>query len=46
MRGMQVKMIRERQRQGIREEKANLAQNRQNDLIADIEVMKNNVYGH
>ena len=39
----QVKMIRERQLEGIREEAANLAQKLQNDLIADIEVMKKSV---
>ena len=39
----QAKMIRERQLEGIREEAANLAQKLQNDLIADIEVMKKSV---
>ena len=38
-----AKMIRERQLEGIREEAANLAQKLQNDLIADIEVMKKSV---
>ena len=39
----QAKMIRERQLEGIGEEAANLAQKLQNDLIADIEVMKKSV---